>query len=903
MLEFKTNGLSNPKGLPKIYFCCCSSDFDRCFGDIAEEIFSVRNCSIWYKKNISDVCDLNELEQMNLVVIPVTSTLLTSYNETFEREYEFIMQKHIPILPVIFDSGLDKLYEEKFGNIQYLNRASSDITEISYGEKLRKYLDSVLVSDETAEKIKDAFEAYVFISYRKKDRDYAHELMKLIHKNELCRDFATWYDEFLLPGENFNVQIQDALKKSDLFALVVTPNILENPNYVITHEYPIAVKLDKPVIPFEAQATERSLLEQNFSGIPECISVDCIDSFTEKLLDYTACKTINNEPEHIFLMGLAYMAGIDVETDKEKGRKLIMDAAESGEFLPEAIEKLVNIYEVGDGVKVDCRIALEWQNKLISEYKRQYNETHSEESCNLLTEALVKAAELEEKANSGPKGYEKDVIKAYQRIIDFLNPHNEISPAAERTAIIISAYVKMSEYEIKRNSYAHSERYSKEALDYYEERISSTDISLVWKALYKAYLISFDSQMFACDSNPCMEFQFAEERLKRMDERIKANKWLEKAESVLESADSDCIGVDLEFLKAEIYIRKCNYMYTIGNFEGANIYSLYMTLLLSTDNMDNKSLLAKAWEKHGFSTLLDGDHQQAIESYSSAINVHKEIAAKNNSKENLYCRYYPEYIMGCIELLVKRPNNANMLFASVCGICEQLGKEYNAFTCRVYDVAISLKDVCESLSDCTDDIDYYTSIAEVMLEYEERFIDKETNPFSDQFCCRIEITYIILVFCVKAADLNKECGNIDTAQKFYSKAVKAFRYLEKREMVSPFILNTALRCQAEAENRQYDGVQIESITDYVLENAHKEIDERKPDILRIEKICRYLAENESITIERAAEVLGEDTETSERILLTMTVYGIAEMKSGDDFCFKPGVKEKIFKHDEDNTEE
>ena len=70
-----------------------------------------------------------------------------------------------------------------------------------------------LVSDEMAEKVRAAFDAYIFLSYRKKDRKYANELMRLIHKNDFCRDIAIWYDEYLVPGEDFNNAITEALKR------------------------------------------------------------------------------------------------------------------------------------------------------------------------------------------------------------------------------------------------------------------------------------------------------------------------------------------------------------------------------------------------------------------------------------------------------------------------------------------------------------------------------------------------------------------------------------------------------------------------------------------------------------------------------------------------------------------
>ena len=94
--------------------------------------------------------------------------------------------------------------------------------------------------------------------------------MKLIHRNEFCRDIAIWYDEFLTPGENFNTAIQKALEKSHLFALTVTPNILEDDNYVMKQEYPFAQSLNMRIIPIEMQNTNRQELKKKYINIPVC---------------------------------------------------------------------------------------------------------------------------------------------------------------------------------------------------------------------------------------------------------------------------------------------------------------------------------------------------------------------------------------------------------------------------------------------------------------------------------------------------------------------------------------------------------------------------------------------------------------------------------------------------------
>ena len=65
-----------------------------------------------------------------------------------------------------------------------------------------------------AKRVRAAFDAYIFLSYRKKDRKYANELMRLIHSNPECRDIAIWFDEFLTPGESFKENIEKILDRS-----------------------------------------------------------------------------------------------------------------------------------------------------------------------------------------------------------------------------------------------------------------------------------------------------------------------------------------------------------------------------------------------------------------------------------------------------------------------------------------------------------------------------------------------------------------------------------------------------------------------------------------------------------------------------------------------------------------
>ena len=216
MLLYKTKGNVSPQGKRRVYFTCHPDDYDRFFDRISTDILKFSDCAIWFTAddNYEDID--TDLGQMNLFIIPITTKLLTKPCRTINIDVPFALEKHIPILPLMQEGGLDELFTRYFGDLQYLDPNSHDITAISYEDKLKKYLNSVLVSDEMAEKVRAAFDAYIFLSYRKKDRKYANELMRLIHKNDFCRDIAIWYDEFLVPGEDFNDAISDALKKSDL---------------------------------------------------------------------------------------------------------------------------------------------------------------------------------------------------------------------------------------------------------------------------------------------------------------------------------------------------------------------------------------------------------------------------------------------------------------------------------------------------------------------------------------------------------------------------------------------------------------------------------------------------------------------------------------------------------------
>lgn len=393
-LSYKTRENISPQGRPKVYFCAHTDDHARFLGSITKEILAEQNCAVWYLRDpygeIDKKAHFDDLSQMQLFVMPVTYRLLTTENFALDEEFAFAVRNHIPVLPLMQENGLESLFNEKCGNLQFLNNRLEDATAIAYGDKLREYLSTVLVGDEMANKVREAFRAYVFLSYRKKDRRYAQELMRLIHKNDFCRDVAIWYDEFLVPGEDFNAAIETALTDSNLFAMVVTPNLVNEKNYVQTTEFPKADDMHKPILSVEMVETDRDRLAADFRNHRDVVNGRDEKVLAARLADtfkHISLKERKDSPEHNFFIGLAYLHGIDVEVDYDRALALITGAAEEG--LPEAMHRLYVMYKNGIGVVRDYREALFHREN----YVKAMTETGDWDEATILRETAATCTE------------------------------------------------------------------------------------------------------------------------------------------------------------------------------------------------------------------------------------------------------------------------------------------------------------------------------------------------------------------------------------------------------------------------------------------------------------------------------------------------------------------------------
>ena len=403
-LQYKTRGMSDPKGKPKVYFSSHPEDFDEALPLITEDLLNHANCAVFYDEEIGSAGPADEevediLKEMQLVVFAVSSKFIHEKNRAKDTELPLALKNHIPVLPIMLENGLGYEFSNNCAKIQVVPKYGNDPTAIPYDEVLQTFLDSVLVGDDLAEQVRDAFDAYVFLSYRKKDRKHAQRLMRLIHENKQFRDIAIWYDEFLVPGESFNEAIKDAFNKSSLFAMAVTPHLEEEGNYVMRVEYPMARNRkskndDFEIVPVEMYESEdgkegedwridqshlkgkKDFEYQEISDLQDEHRLREMNKSFLDALERIAKKENDGSSRHRFFIGLAYLNGIDVEINQEQALELLQGAAEDPSPCMEATAKLADMYLNGEGVERDSAKAIFWQRKLASQYKAAYDENH-----------------------------------------------------------------------------------------------------------------------------------------------------------------------------------------------------------------------------------------------------------------------------------------------------------------------------------------------------------------------------------------------------------------------------------------------------------------------------------------------------------------------------------------------
>ena len=390
-LVIRTRGDLTSRDKEKVLLAIASDDIGLYADVMIEDLLKAANVAVYYPASTNDtkdgVIEIDEtkpeeyLEEFRLIIFPVTMNFLEKDNPVRDQILPYVIH-HKAYIPIILERDLLESFGDHFGDIQFLDRYGlykKGENEIPYEEKLKLRMSEVITSDSERDRIDDAFRAMIFLSYRKIDRVEAQKLMNLLHSDPDCEDIAIWYDEYLVPGEDFNEAIRSAMDRSDVIALNVTNNLLEitngKPNYVMDQEYPNARRSQKPIISVEMEKTDKEALREHYEKIDDSlVTVDehdkvpeelkrVLDRIRDELRTKNADKKALSEEEKEYYLGLAYLGGVNTEKDQMRSKELLERSANQG--LARAMKKLSHAYRNGDLGDISIEKSAEWMKEAV----------------------------------------------------------------------------------------------------------------------------------------------------------------------------------------------------------------------------------------------------------------------------------------------------------------------------------------------------------------------------------------------------------------------------------------------------------------------------------------------------------------------------------------------------------
>lgn len=299
----------------KVYFCCHPDDFEAYFDIISSDIFKSQKCAIFFKSDANSKWNKNELKlglgSMRLFIVVATQKFLQTPSVARDEELKYAFDNNIPVLPLVIDGGFDELYNDIFGERHYILKDAQAKNKKDYEEKLEERLNDVLVPDELVNQIREAFDSYAFLSYRKRDKAYADNLLHFFKYLISRQDIGIWYDGFLTPGEKFTDEIGNAIKNSKFFVMLVTPSLLKKDNYVMQVEYPEAVRQNKVIIPIcicGMTRLQKKRMSRLYKNIPEILEIKFDRTYNNIFLNF---KFLLQAVHGFFLMiGFLFNCGI-----------------------------------------------------------------------------------------------------------------------------------------------------------------------------------------------------------------------------------------------------------------------------------------------------------------------------------------------------------------------------------------------------------------------------------------------------------------------------------------------------------------------------------------------------------------------------------------------------------------
>ncbi len=365
----KARGSAIPKRAQRVFVCYAvgdSGDRDRLVADVLSYDAGV-DCVVTYLKQpgmpANEALLKNELYESSAMVVLISDGFLNALDQG-TPPWGYSLAKvtggeiEVPVIPIVVDTKLFDRFTKLHGIA---------MTDREYREKLKAQLGGFVLSEELIKEIASgAFSAKLFLSYRKKNLTQARAFMASFYQIPGFETIAIWYDNFLQAGHFFDEEIKESIINGDAFILLVTPELMEPGNYVLTEEYPFAKdQTDKRILAIEAAPTDRESFVCCYPGVDAFTPLGKMEEAFRRTLPEGAFEQQTDSMKR-FLLGMAFLKGIQVQKNTALAIQLLSKVAQGNdEAALRASEQLANCYEFGFIIKENDDEALRWRKRCL----------------------------------------------------------------------------------------------------------------------------------------------------------------------------------------------------------------------------------------------------------------------------------------------------------------------------------------------------------------------------------------------------------------------------------------------------------------------------------------------------------------------------------------------------------
>lgn len=344
--------------------------------EIGKEILSIMNCEILIAKedglNGEALKDL--FAEVKMVVFVISRSFMLTSDAPCRAAFQAAIETPgLRRLLIQTEKNIEREFDRLVGHYQLVDRTAED-----YIDKLSIFIDGhadpyTMIGSEAELKMWDSLLTFkIFISYRKKDIAYLKRIMTAIRSCPQLMDASLWYDNSLISGENYNEQIDGALKTADLVLFAVTDHFVEEGNYVLTSEYPRTIEEGKPVVSVLMEDTDQADIQCYYPQLKTLIPFEDTESWLNAILKIGSDLgkiDANPSTEKIYMLARKYEDGVETTSDPDAALKLYRLAAEGGN--PRAMKRLAEIYIEGKKVERDPEKAVALRQAALASFEKE----------------------------------------------------------------------------------------------------------------------------------------------------------------------------------------------------------------------------------------------------------------------------------------------------------------------------------------------------------------------------------------------------------------------------------------------------------------------------------------------------------------------------------------------------